>query len=185
MGSDLGLLTLFAFPEAKYSGLLSGAWLGLVIFGQILFLTLKRYDRINPTVYFFLIYLLTVNLVVMLGRVGFEFFSALNFRYTIISVLFLVCVLISLADMNYFQSPRRVYLSVFACLFLNAAWFSMLYTNFNQCLWARPILFMSPSSYRDLSKPDFPYPEKARLILDECKNNGIYDFSKEFSALKP
>jgi hypothetical protein len=184
LGSDLGLLILLAIPEESVSGLLSGAWLGLFIFSQIFYLTIKKYYRINPRVYFFLVYLLTLSSTIVLARSGFGISSGLNSRYVIISVLYLICAYISLLDMKYFKNKKRVFLCALACMALNGSWFLMLYTNHGNSLMTTNSLFVDNFDNRDLKKPDFPDQSRAWSYLNESKTKGIYDFSKEVAALK-
>lgn len=184
MGSDIGLLALLAIPAENISGLLSGAWLGLLIFFQIFYLTVKNYHRINPRVYFFLIYLLALSSIIALARSGFGINSGLSSRYVIISILYLICAYISLVDLKYFQSKKRVFLFILVCSILNISWFLMLYTNYGNILMTTKSFFVTASASRDLTNPDYLDRKRAWQYLTESKNKGIYDFSQEVAELK-
>lgn len=184
MGSYLGHLIVFAIPEEKNSGLLTSVWLGFCVFSLILYLTVKKYHKVNPRIYFFLIYLLVLSSTIVLARSAFGFDQALGSRYMIISVLYLICAYISLADLKYFQNKKKIFCFAFVYFVLNISWFLMLYTNYENILMTTKSLFVTESEWRDLTRPDYPDPSRAWLCLAESQKKGIYDFSKEVAALK-
>lgn len=155
---------------------------GLTSFFLFVYLTYRRYDRKNPTVYCFMVYLIGCALVITLSRSGFGLGQAMTSRYAILSLSFLVCAYIAVLETIL---PERRLTRKAQGLFLIAA---MVFTmnSYRVTLPAlyerRSILQMSMKTWvKEGSGLSYPVADAASALLKEGIAKGYYEPPAEFT----
>ena len=84
--------------------------MGLLGIFYFIFLTLKRYYLKNPTIYFFMLFLVLIGLLASLARSGFGVDQAFSYRYRILSITMGVLIYISLVELvSQFEKYNKVF----------------------------------------------------------------------------
>ncbi|UCC39462.1 MAG: hypothetical protein JSV96_17030 [Candidatus Aminicenantes bacterium] len=148
---------------------------GILIVLYFLFLTIIKYFKNNPVIYFlFLFILLTVglNTVFRSGR-GVEYVLAQP-RYKFIGVSFLILTYLSLYEIMQ-KKKKEKYVALVGLLVASGFFFASSYNYTPDVIRNSETLRRGLLSwYVDGTGLFYPYPVKANLILNKASNNELY-----------
>jgi hypothetical protein len=170
----------------QYMGVLIGSYLeylgktlafliGMVEIIMFIVLTVWRYDRKNPVIYYFLLFIFFSIFIAGLGRAGFGIDQALSPRYRILALMALILIFLALIEsFPNFWSSKRI---VAWCLVVLAVGFNIGSTKIAvQCLtWRKNVLIQGIREWKKTGEGlNYPDQKRASLLLEQSIKKGMY-----------
>lgn len=149
-------------------------WVGLLEIFIFLLLTYKRYDRQNPIVYYFIVFILLSVFIIALGRSGFGVEQALASRYKILSIMLLALIYLAIAELYPEQFSNKL---VICCLIFLAMVFNIGSTIISiQNLSSRKDMLVEGMKIWKKTGQGltFPSQEYASFLINQSKEKGTY-----------
>ncbi len=151
--------------------------LGIIEIFIFIYITLKKYYNQNPVIYFFLLYLLFGIIAASLTRSPWGWPQAISSRYRIISILILICELISISELyvKYFRIKKLQYLILLFSIMFH---FGSLKTSSDELIERKNELIQSAIQWNTKGE-GLLYPRQTRAsnILKKASEKGIYQMS--------
>ena len=154
---------------------------GTALAAFFVFLTVRKYYQNHSANYHFMCFLIANSLLVGLTRSGFGMGNSLTSRYAIHSVVFLICVYLSLLDLGIFRTKKTIGLIIIFCLLLNYSSFKIASLRQNdriRNLVCNMLLFQNHITSLRSQDVDLSFPaERGIPFLEEAKQKKIYNVS--------